>query len=225
MKQLLTSGSCGLSTALSITQIVIAEDESVARVSFSDSLIDRSRNAEDPKIEMEIDAIKIKNIAAKLAPENAASTVPIVVRSSTNVVTCSNQNESDALQAASDKVAGKLSSLLSNTGDKKSICYLISDMMHEQLLQWKASLEIWDENKLLGTKYKTYIPLKVGSKSADHHSMKETNLNYAGEENFHRKPHGQGKVIFENGDWMCGEFRDGLRQGQGTVKTGVELAR
>ena len=56
VKQLLTSGSCGLSTALSITQIIIAEDESVARVSLGDSLIDRSKNAEDPKIEMEIDA-------------------------------------------------------------------------------------------------------------------------------------------------------------------------
>ena len=211
VKQLLTSGSRGLSAGLSITQIIIAEDESVARVSLGDSLIDRRKN---PKIEMEIDSVKIKNVDARLAPENAASTVPSVVRSSTNGVTCSNQNESDALQAASDKVAGKLSSLLSNTGDKKSICYLISDMMHEQLLQWKASLEIWDENKLLGTKYKTYIPLKVGSKSADHHSMKETNLNYKGEENFHRKPHGQGKVIFENEDCMCGKFRDGMSQGQ-----------
>ncbi len=41
---------------------------------------------------------------------------------------------------------------------------------------------------------------------------------YVGETNDRRRPHGAGTMTFENGDRFCGEFRDEMRQGPGTLE-------
>lgn len=191
---------------------------------LSNSLIDKARNAEAYKNEIGHDAVKIENIDANLASENAASTLPPVVRSPRSKMTYNKGNESIAHDRARQEDSAKLSSLISKL-EERTNWNLLSDTMYEQLQQWKSSIETWDENQLHGMKHKTCIPLKVGSRPVDPHSMRENNLKYKGEKNFYSKPHGQGKVIFENGDWMCGEFVDGMRHGLGTMKTGLEFAR
>ena len=191
---------------------------------LSNCLIDKARNAEAHTNVMGHDAVKIDIIDANLASENAASTLTNVVRSPRNKMTCNKGNESIAHVKARQEDSTKLSFLISELEERPNY-NLLSDTMYEQLQQWKSSLETWDENQLHGIKHKTYIPLKVGSRPIDPHSMKERNLNYKGEKNFYSKPQGQGKVIFENGDWMCGGFVDGMRHGLGTMKTGLEFAR
>ena len=78
---------------------------------LSNSLIDKARNAEAYKNEIGHDAVKIENIDANLASENAASTLPPVVRSPRSKMTYNKGNESIAHDRARQEDSAKLSSL------------------------------------------------------------------------------------------------------------------
>ena len=206
---------------MSITRLITAHDEEVVSATLSNSLIDKEKNAEAKKIQ---NYVKTENTEANLAPENAASTHhPDAIRSKKNKIAYNSENESNSPEKARQKDTAKLNSLISHLEDKRDY-NLITDKMYEQLQHWISAIQIWDVNQLNGIKCKTCIPLKVGTKPIDQHSMKEKNLEYKGEENVYGNPDGPGEVIFENGDWMCGEFKDGVRHGLGTMRTGLELA-
>ena len=63
---------------------------------LSNCLIDKARNAEVHKNVMGHDAVKIEIIDTNLASENAASTLPTVVRSPRSKMTYNKGNESIA---------------------------------------------------------------------------------------------------------------------------------
>ena len=172
---------------MSITRLITAHDEEVVSATLSNSLIDKEKNAEAKKIQ---NYVKTENTEANLAPENAASTHhPDAIRSKKNKIACNNQNESNSPEKVRQKDTAKLISSISYLEDKRDY-NLIPDKMYEQLQHWISAIQIWDENQLNGIKCKTCIPLKVGTKPIDQHSMKEKNLEYKGEENFYGKPDG-----------------------------------
>ena len=180
--------------------------------SLSNSLIDRDKYAELDKNVILPNDIKKENNFSKLASENATSTDQHIYA----------PNESNTRKKAREKDTENPSSLISNLevrGDYNPI----QDQMYEQLQHWVSAIQIWEDNQLTRTQPKICIPLKTGAKPVDQHSMGEKKLNYKGDVNRDGKPDGQGKVFFENGDWMCGEFKEGMRQGLGTMRTGFEL--
>ena len=94
-----------------------------------------------------------------------------------------------------------------------------------ELAKWIKSVVCLDEQKPLGGKYRTFIPLRVGSKAIEDHSMHDKGWKYQGERDILGKPHGSGEVTFSNGDIYSGQFVDGLRHGTGLLRVRVLVAR
>ena len=99
------------------------------------------------------------------------------------------------------------------------------DSMQAELATWVKSVQTLEEQQPLGTKYRTFIPLRWGSKAVESHSMHERGLKFRGQEDLLKKYHGSGEVVFSNGDSYSGQFADGLRHGQGLVRIKKELMR
>ena len=127
------------------------------------------------------------------------------------------------VEKSKQKDQAKLISLIKELEDRRS-CSVMSDTLHAQLKQWITDIQVWEDSISTGNNQRSCKSVRFGAPNVDNHSMREKGLSYKGDENFDRKPHGEGKVLFENGDWMRGEFKDGLRHGQGTMKTTAELA-
>ena len=94
-----------------------------------------------------------------------------------------------------------------------------------ELASWVRSVLNLEEQKPLGEKYRTFIPLRWGSKAVESHSMHERGLTVRGQEDLLKTHHGSGEVVFSNGDIYSGQFVDGLRHGQGLVRIKKELMR
>ena len=101
----------------------------------------------------------------------------------------------------------------------------VMDSMQTELASWVKSVQSLEERQPLGPRYRTFIPLRGGSKAAESHSMHERGLHYRGQEDLLKKPQGSGEVVFSNGDSYSGQFVDGLRHGQGMVRIKKELMR
>ena len=75
-----------------------------------------------------------------------------------------------------------------------------SDMMDNtvkaEIARWIKAVETLDSRQPLGAKYRTYLPLRVGSKPVETHSMHDKGWKYQGEMDISKKPHGSGEVIF-----------------------------
>lgn len=86
--------------------------------------------------------------------------------------------------------------------------------MKDEIFNWLASVGEWKDTHQLGSKYRSYLPVRSGTKPIDPHSLLKTILNdtrYKGEVDSHnRKPNGNGEMMFSNGDWYCGQFQAGI---------------
>ena len=81
----------------------------------------------------------------------------------------------------------------------------VVERMEAELARWVDSVQSLEERQPLGTKFRTFIPLRCGSKAVESHSMHERGFNYRGQEDFMKKPHGSGEVVFSNGDIYSGQ--------------------
>ena len=99
------------------------------------------------------------------------------------------------------------------------------DSMQAELATWVKSVQTLEEQQPLGKKYRTFIPLRWGSKAVESHSMHERGIKFRGQADLLKKYHGSGEVVFSNGDVYSGQFVDGLRHGQGMVRIKKELMR
>ena len=99
------------------------------------------------------------------------------------------------------------------------------DSMQAELATWVKSVQTLEEQQPLGKKYRTFIPLRWGSKAVESHSMHERGIKFRGQADLLKKYHGSGEVVFSNGDFYSGHFVDGLRHGQGMVRIKKELMR
>ena len=81
----------------------------------------------------------------------------------------------------------------------------VVERMEAELARWVNSVQSLEERQPLGTKFRTFIPLRCGSKAVESHSMHERGFNYRGQEDFMKKPHGSGEVVFSNGDIYSGQ--------------------
>ena len=79
------------------------------------------------------------------------------------------------------------------------------DRMQAELAKWVNSVQTLEEQQPLGTKFRTFIPLRCGSKAVESHSMHDRGLKYRGQVDFMKKPHGSGEVVFSNGDIYSGQ--------------------
>ena len=79
------------------------------------------------------------------------------------------------------------------------------DNMQAELARWVKSVQTVDDRQPLGTKFRTFIPLRYGSKAVESHSMHEKGLQYRGQEDLLKKPQGSGEVVFSNGDIYSGQ--------------------
>ena len=207
-----------------INHKVTLEDNSEVSAPPSNFVMDKDKYADDGKKKMRLNDIKTENIDAKLSPENAVLTrCDLVVRSSKRKLTLNGKDISKGFDKSKQKDQEKLLSLIRDLEDRGTYT-MMSDTKQDQLKQWLSDIQLWEENRYAWSTQRFNKPIQYGAKHVDNHSMGEKGLRYKGEENIDRKPHGQGKVIFENGDWMVGEFKDGLRHGLGTIKTDVELS-
>lgn len=99
------------------------------------------------------------------------------------------------------------------------------DTIQAELASWVRSVLSLEELQPLGRKYRTFIPLRWGSKAVESHSMHEKGFKFRGEEDLLKIHHGSGEVVFSNGDIYSGQFVDGLRHGQGLLRIKKELMR
>ena len=79
------------------------------------------------------------------------------------------------------------------------------DNMQAELARWVKSVQTVDDRQPLGTKFRTFIPLRYGSKAVESHSMHERGLKFRGQLDSLEKPHGSGEVVFSNGDTYSGQ--------------------
>ena len=97
---------------------------------------------------------------------------------------------------------------LSNSKDS------INCIMKDEILKWLENVGSWKDSHQLGSKYRSYLPVRSGTKPIDPHSLLESYTNgedvsrYTGDVDVHnKKPNGNGEMMFKNGDWFCGQFQ------------------
>ena len=79
------------------------------------------------------------------------------------------------------------------------------DSMQAELSRWVRSVQSLEDQQPLGTKYRTFIPLRCGSKAVESHSMHERGLKWRGRAELVKKYQGSGEVVFSNGDIYSGQ--------------------
>lgn len=99
------------------------------------------------------------------------------------------------------------------------------DSGQEEIGNWIKNIQTIEEESPLGHKYRSFIPLRLGCKPVETHSMLDKNWSYQGELDIFGKPHGHGEVIFSDGETSRGRFVDGLRHGPGVVRVKSDLSR
>ena len=106
------------------------------------------------------------------------------------------------------KVNLPINPILSNRKDSST------SAMENDILKWLENVTSWRDCHQLGSKYRSYLPVRSGTKPIDPHSLLKTCTNgedmlqYTGDVDVHnKKPNGNGEMIFENGDWFCGQFQ------------------
>ena len=108
--------------------------------------------------------------------------------------------------------------------------------IQQELRNWIRNMSdsCYESLNKKGMKMRSSIPLRIGSVPLDFHTMFESGLEYSGDQDDKRIPHGQGSmkgsykvwirlsiagsVRWRNGDSFCGQFRDGLRHGPGLLR-------
>ena len=81
----------------------------------------------------------------------------------------------------------------------------VLDSMQAELARWVKSVQSLEERQPLGPKYRTFIPLRCGSKAVESHSMHERGLKWRGQAELVKKYQGSGEVVFSNGDIYSGQ--------------------
>ena len=95
--------------------------------------------------------------------------------------------------------SSETSRMSSNDGDREQ-----EKKIQQELRSWIRNMsESWHESSnKKGIKMRSSVPLRIGSKPLDAHTMFESDLRYSGDQDDKGRPHGQGAITALNQVWI-----------------------